>query len=358
VITLKRNVPRNEKNEERKKIALKLGKPDAVPVDIVNQCSFLSGWLGFRAYDYFKRPDFMLECQIKFRERFRGLGTLGPDYGVAVEPSCFGAEIIWPLNAPPWAMPLIDDVDAIPDFADTLKIPDPIISGYSPLVTSTYYYMKGEVGDLVSPPCGSLGPFEISCLLLGTENMMLGLKLYPDQVHEILKKLTVFVKNLIESRYELFGSEMDLVYMGEDSPGCLSAQDFEEFVIPYTGSIFKSLGSSSTTKMWHCDGKLEQLIDILPKLGINALTSFDPHTDVSLFKEKIGDKICLIGNIDPIRTLSEKSPEEIEREVKRIIDIGKPNGGFVIATGGELCNGVPAENVDIFLDAIEKYSKY
>jgi uroporphyrinogen decarboxylase len=99
-----------------------MGIPDAVPVDIVNLCSFLSGWLGIKAYDYFKRPDFMLDCQLKFRERFRGYGVLGPDYGVAVEPSCFGAKVIWPQNKPPWVMPLIDKVEEIPEFAKDLTI--------------------------------------------------------------------------------------------------------------------------------------------------------------------------------------------------------------------------------------------
>lgn len=353
-----RNVKRNEKNEERIATAFKMGQPDAVPVELVDLCSFLSGWLGFNAYDYFKRPDFMLECQLKFRERFRGLGIIGPDYGVAVEPSCFGAKTVWPKNEPPWVVPMVGDVDDIPDFAGSLTIPDPLMSGYSPLIVSTYFYMRDEVGELVSPPRSSLGPFEIACLLLGTENMMLGMKVYPDDIHKLLKKLTEFVKNYMEARTEMFGLDFDVVYMGEDNPGCISAEDFEEFVVPYTGSIYKSLGNRDSIKMWHCDGKLEQLLGVIPKLGINALTSFDPWTDISLFKEKLGESICLIGNIDPIRVLTYGTKEQIEAEVKRIIDIGKKNGGYIMATGGELCNGVPEGNIDIYLDAIEKYGKY
>lgn len=349
---------RNEKNEERMASALKLGQPDAVPVDIVNLCSFLSGWLKINAYDYFKNPEIMLECQLKFRERFRGLGAIGPDYGVAIEPSCFGAKIVWPVNEPPWAMHMINDVDDIPEFAENLKVPDPIMSGYSPIAISTYYYMKSQVGDLASPPRGALGPFELACILLGTENMMLGIRLYPEDVHKVMRKMTEFVKNMLEARHELLGLDMDLIYMGEDNPGCLSANDFEEFVVPYTGSIFKVLGNSDSIKMWHCDGNEKQLLDVIPKLGINALTSFDPWTDISMFKEKLGDRICLLGNIDPIKVLTYGTGEQIDAEVKRLIDIGKVNGGYIMSTGGELCNGVPEENVDVYLDAVEKYGVY
>jgi len=75
-------------------------------------------------------------------------------------------------------------------------------------------------------------------------------------------------------------------------------------------------------------------------------------------KEKIGNKICLSGNIHPIRVLSVMGKEEIENEVKRIMEIGKSNGGFIMSTGGEFCHGISEENVDIFLDAAEKYGKY
>jgi hypothetical protein len=96
-----------------------------------------------------------------------------------------------------------------------------------------------------------------------------------------------------------------------------------------SGSIFKSLGIPSAIRMWDSDGKLQQLIESLPKLGINAITSFDPWTDISQFKAKIGAKVCLIGNIDPIRVLTNGTREQIEREVKWIIDIGKPNGDLL-----------------------------
>jgi uroporphyrinogen decarboxylase len=352
------NVVSNNRNDKRMAIALKMGKPDSVPLEIVNACSFLSGWLGFKPYNYYRNPCFMLECQLKFREMFRGYGMIGPDYGISIEPSSFGAKIVWPDNEPPWALPMINNVNDIPEFIASLGEPDPLMSGYTPLMISTYFYMKEIVGELISPPTGMLGPFDIACLLIGTENVMLGMKIYPDCIHMFLKKITNYIKRSMSARAELFQDNLDIIYLGEDNPGFISDKDFKEFVIPYTGLIFKEMSNPDSIKIWHCDGRLEHLIGLLPELGINALSSFDPWTDISVFKNKIGDRICLMGNIDPIKVLSRMTKEEIENEVKRIIDIGKINGGFILSTGGELCNGVPEENVNIFLDAVEKYGKY
>lgn len=350
-------VKTNKENEERVKIAFGMGKPDAVPIDLGAYCNFLSGWLNVRPYDYYKRPDVMLDCQVKFKNRFRGYGSIAPDYSAAIEPSSFGAKVLWPKNETPWIIPMIDDVDDIPDFVDTLEEPDPLMSGYNPLLISTYCYMREMVRDHVSPPLGMVGPFEIACLLLGTGNMMLGIRLYPDDIHKLLKKTTRYVKNSLEARAEMFHDSLDVVSLGDDNPGLVSPEEFKEFVIPYTGAIFKETGASDSINIWHCDGRLEHLIDLLPDMNISVLRTFDPYTDISLFKEKIGDKICLMGNIHPLRVLAGLGKEGIEKEVQRIMEIGKVNGGFVMSTGGELCHSIPEEHVDHFIDAAEKYGK-
>lgn len=349
------SIRQNKENEKRVAVALRMGKPDAVPLDLSAYCNFLCGWLNVRPYDYYNRPDVMLECQVKFKERFKGYGSIAPDYSAAVEPSGFGARVIWPKDETPWIIPMIGDVDDIPDFVDALIEPDPLMSGYNPLVVSTYCYMKEMVGDLVSPPLGMVGPFEIACLLLGTQNMMLGMRLYPDDIHRLLKKTKQYVINCLEARAELFNDNLDVVSLGDDNPGLISPEEFKEFVIPYTGAIFKELGSSSSLNIWHCDGKLEHLIDLLPEMNINVLRTFDPYTDISLFKEKIGDKICLMGNIHPIRVLANQGKEEIESETRRIIEAGKAGGGFILSTGGELCHSIPEEHVDWFIEAAEKF---
>ena len=85
------------------------------------------------------------------------------------------------------------------------------------------------------------------------------------------------------------------------------------------------------------------------------LISFDPHTDLEIFKAAIGDKVALSGNIAPLSVLRNGTTAEIRAEVKRQIDIGKRNGGYLLDTGGELANGTPPENIDAMLEAAEEF---
>ena len=55
--------------------------------------------------------------------------------------------------------------------------------------------------------------------------------------------------------------------------------------------------------------------------------------DIALVKQKIGDRICLLGNMAPLTVLLEGTPEELDTECKRLIDIGKPMGALFLRPG-------------------------
>ena len=62
------------------------------------------------------------------------------------------------------------------------------------------------------------------------------------------------------------------------------------------------------------------------------------------FKKKYGDWITLCGNID-CGEMVNWTPEEIKREVKRIIKIASPGGGHLLSTSNAMHSGISAENV-------------
>ena len=54
--------------------------------------------------------------------------------------------------------------------------------------------------------------------------------------------------------------------------------------------------------------------------------------DIYEVKRKYGDKVCLIGNID----LTNKTPEEIEKDVEEDIDRLTQNGGYVVSPNNSI----------------------
>ena len=131
---------------------------------------------------------------------------------------------------------------------------------------------------------------------------------------------------------------------------------YEEFIQPYQMLVTREI-----KKPWifHSDGNLMPILDGLLKLGMTVLHPIQPGAmDINKIKEKYGNKVCIIGNIDLDYTLTVGTPEEVEAEVKdRIEKIGK-GGGYIISSAKSLTNYCKLENIQAMARTIGKYRRY
>ena len=81
-----------------------------------------------------------------------------------------------------------------------------------------------------------------------------------------------------------------------------------------------------------------------------------PLDDVGEAKQITSGKALLASAINDIKLIS-WSRDEIEQEVKRIMDAGAPGGGFIFGTL-LMPYLIPEENIRIMLEAAYKYGKY
>jgi len=350
----------NEKNRERIDIAQKLGQPDQVPIDfsLGDQFNYLHGWLGLDGRRFFLDPGYVYDAQMRFIQRFNVGGALGPKFGLAVEPSYFGAEIVFRKDTSPWVKPNLDTIDKLEQFLLHYREPDPYSAGYFPVVTQCYFYFRERLGSLISPPIGFLGPFDTAASLVGHTNMYLWIKDRPGLIHDLLDKITDFYIKNLEVRYELFKPANNNLTLADDLCGFLSRADFLEFELPYVKKVYDAYCDEDSIRQFHCDGPLSHVVELLPEMSVNVLLSFDPTADLRVFKKAIGDRVCLKGNIHPLQYLCFGDPESIRREVRRLLEFAKEGGGYIMSTGGELADGTPDANIDALIQATEEFGKY
>ena len=65
--------------------------------------------------------------------------------------------------------------------------------------------------------------------------------------------------------------------------------------------------------------------------------------DIERVKKEFGDKLCLIGNVDLNYLLPFGTPQEVEKEVKELVDKAGPDG-FILSTCNILTDAVKVEN--------------
>ncbi len=125
---------------------------------------------------------------------------------------------------------------------------------------------------------------------------------------------------------------------------------------------FKKMGDICREKdipfIYHSDGNLWEVMDDIIECGINAIHPVEPKSmDAKELKEKVGDKICLIGNIDVDR-LCRGTPEEIDLMVKDRIKTLGSEGGYCVGSSNTITRYVNFENYKAMISAVFKYGKY
>jgi uroporphyrinogen-III decarboxylase len=71
------------------------------------------------------------------------------------------------------------------------------------------------------------------------------------------------------------------------------------------------------------------------------------------FAEKYGDTHSFIGNVDT-RVLLLGDKDDIRREVKRCVDIGRDYAGFFMAVGNHIPPNTPVANAIYYNEAFEE----
>lgn len=133
----------------------------------------------------------------------------------------------------------------------------------------------------------------------------------------------------------------------------------ERFVWPYLDSWSQQLYEMGMYTILHSDGNLNACLDIIADSGINALQAIDPTAAMDIFdvKIRIGNKICLCGNLD-CAVLVSGTPEEVYAASVRLLNGCKEGGGFVFGSSNAVQQEVRIENYLALIQAWEAYGKY
>jgi len=203
--------------------------------------------------------------------------------------------------------------------------------------------------------------FSYPSYLRGMDNLLMDIIEQPDLVHRLVKMGVKHTKTLIQKAYSL-GAE--LFVFGDDYAGTtgplMSPKHFEEFFLPGLREVVETAKNYGAFTIKHTDGDISSIIEPIISTGINGLHPLDPEAgmDIKEVKEKYGDKICVIGNIDTGKILTESTPEVVEETVRTLIANVAPGGGYILSSANSIHAHVRPENYRAMLKAAIKYGNY
>jgi uroporphyrinogen decarboxylase len=210
---------------------------------------------------------------------------------------------------------------------------------------------------------GLLGPFTMmTWYMMDFETLSVSLYLDPDLVHEIVN---AFVDWTLEvAQHIVKENEIDAFQISDDWGGMtgllISPEQFREFFVGPFDKMMKGLTALGKPVIMHNDGQIWDILDDLVATGIKGLNPVekDAGMDLQKVRERYGNKICPVGNVNNKTTMVNGTTEDVKNEVIDCLRIGAKDGCYIIATDHSLHDDMPIENILMFMETVKKYGNY
>lgn len=203
--------------------------------------------------------------------------------------------------------------------------------------------------------------FTYAWVLVGMEEFLILLRTNPDFARKLLQISADYHLRLTQCAIEIGA---DAIMCGDDlaykTGTMMSRQDFQNFLLPYYKRMIDMVHSKGAFFIKHSDGNIWEILDLFVEAGIDAINPLEPVAgmDIGKVKEKYGNRICLIGNIDCGDLLCRKSTKEVEKVVKETIRKAAPGGGYILSSSNAIQAAVKPENYWAMIQATRKYGEY
>ncbi|MCK9586443.1 MtaA/CmuA family methyltransferase [Methanothrix soehngenii] len=206
--------------------------------------------------------------------------------------------------------------------------------------------LQENLGDKIVINAKVTGPFTIAGHVFGVGNFLSWIKTNPEFVHEAMSR-TIDVTKELARAFLAHGADVVSVSDPTSSGDLLSGKYYEEFVFPYHKDVAASIKAPTTL---HICGYTKELLPHIRHTGFDGF-SFEEKVDVLTAKKLLGDDISLIGNISPVATMLQGTPEKITAEALQCMR----NGIDLLSSGCTLSPLTPVENIRALVRAAEEY---
>jgi uroporphyrinogen decarboxylase len=324
-------------------------EPDKVPIFIFLTVHGASA-IGKSFSEYYATGSHVANGQLKLQARFRH-DCLYPFFYAAVEHEAFGGTVLHQSSGPPVAgKPIFKTAE---DLLAT-ELPSPQCEAFLRIVDAQQilYEAKGSELPIIN---AVIAPLSLPVMLMGFESWMECIVTQPNTAREVVSYLSRYTVPLANHLFE--NGATALAYFNPlAATHMLSLQQYEDISLETCTDFYKRVKGPTVYAL--AGGKCEDLLPFLTE-RINVPGVMVSRMDnLSHIKENWGTKTNLIGNLDNV-SLQSFSPSETEMEVRRCVEEGGVNGGFIISDHhGDLPLHVPDEVLIALINARNKWGRY
>ena len=221
--------------------------------------------------------------------------------------------------------------------------------------------VMAEVRGEVSVHGEVFSPFTYFMELFGYEQALIGLATDPSKCHAVLDRLSdaAVLWGEMQARRGVDAIDMASPFAG--APFIAPAM-YREFVVPYERRVTDAVKACGVPIYTHTCGFLGDRLELMVETGTMGIDTLDPpplgNVELADAKRRIGDKLFIKGNMNPVALLGYTTEDEVIAEASERIQIGKPGGGYILSTACSVAPRVEPWKLELLVPLAERLGRY
>ncbi len=371
-------------SRERLATAMELRVPDRVPVMCQMSIGHLLLRTGARPAAFWHSPEVFAEGLVRTARTYGFDGILVSLHGhdpewekriLRVEPAGEGETVFWengdrtrfpaddlpiPEAARPRRPPELAGFrpDSLPETVSFIPVSQGLDFHFAPgREFEIFHLVRRLAGPDLSVHGEVTSPFDYFLRLFGFEQALLGLVEKPGLCRDVLGRFAEAVAALASGQAGL--GVLDAVKISSPFAGAgfISPAFYKDFVQPFEGLVARAVREKGVPVYTHTCGDIHDRLELMADSGISGIECLDPpplgRTDLAAAKRRVGGRIFIKGNIDPVNTLLRGSVAEVRADARRRLAVGSPGGGYILSSACSIAPRTPSENIAVLVEEAE-----
>jgi len=193
------------------------------------------------------------------------------------------------------------------------------------------------------------GPFTVASRIVGIEALMMAAVEMPDKLFDLMAFTTELVWRIGEQTL----NHPDILGMNVSEPvasgDMISPALFRKFVAPFLKDLVNKIKGKGKFAGIHICGDSTPILQDILELAPTCF-SLESKVDLRAARQKLGGKVCVLGNVSPTGKLLSGSPREVKEEAIKCVKAWGDTQGYILTVGCDFPKQVPLENVTALME--------
>jgi hypothetical protein len=198
--------------------------------------------------------------------------------------------------------------------------------------------------------------------LIGQENTMLWMGLYPDRMGECINRIGQFYLDCAKAELKAGAGLIDgFVIWGDVAyrNGMFFSPDYwREYFKPWVKAIVAECHAKDLPVIYHGCGNVHKILEDYIETGIDALNPLEAKADLDTvnLRREYGHRLGFCGNSN-MQVWETNDKDKIRTEVLRKLNAAK-GGGYIFQSDHSVASNISGETYDFIVKLVREYGNY